>query len=155
MIHFRCQIFVLPVLVAGEKKLKTGEKMVPSRVVRGGLLAASTGASSLPLGFMGLLLHVIVSKTGQQLFNKKTCAESTQKYTHAGIYNFLVSNVISFLFIFRDSTFLNKGKQVCNLEKAEVLFYDDLSYWRQDETFLLQYWVSCTFIWSFPANSGD
>lgn len=54
--------FVLPVLVAGEKKLKTGEKMVPSRVVRGGLLASSTGISSLPFGFMGLLLQVIVSK---------------------------------------------------------------------------------------------
>lgn len=54
-------LFVLPVLVAGEKKLKTGEKMVPSRVVRGGLLAASTGASSLPFGLIGLLLHVIVS----------------------------------------------------------------------------------------------
>lgn len=51
----------LPVLVAGEKKLKTGEKMVPSRVVRGGLLAASTGVSSLPFGLMGLLLQVIVS----------------------------------------------------------------------------------------------
>lgn len=55
-------VIVLPVLVAGEKKLKTGEKMVPSRVVRGGLLAASTGASNLPFGFMGLLLQVMVSK---------------------------------------------------------------------------------------------
>ena len=54
--------FALPVFVAGEKKLKTGEKMVPSRVVRVGLLAGSTGASSLPFGLMGLLLHVIVSK---------------------------------------------------------------------------------------------
>lgn len=42
--------------------------MVPSRVVRGGLLAASTGASSLPFGFRGLLLQVIVSKK-RQLFN--------------------------------------------------------------------------------------
>lgn len=37
--------------------------MVPSRVVRGGLLAASTGVSSLPFGFRGLLLQVIASKT--------------------------------------------------------------------------------------------
>lgn len=65
-------VIVLPVLVAGEKKLKTGEKMVPSRVVRGGLLAASTGTSNLPFGFMGLLLQVMVSnkKTKCQLFNK-------------------------------------------------------------------------------------
>lgn len=56
-----CLVFS-PVLVAGEKKLKTGEKMVPSRVVRGGLLADSAGASSLPFGLMGLLLQVIVSK---------------------------------------------------------------------------------------------
>lgn len=53
---------VLPVLVAGEKKLKTGEKMVPRRVVRGGLLATSTGTSSLPLGFSGLLFNVIGSE---------------------------------------------------------------------------------------------
>lgn len=52
----------LPVLVAGEKKLKTGEKMVPSRVVRGGLLGDSTGASILPFGFRSLLLQVTVSK---------------------------------------------------------------------------------------------
>lgn len=37
--------------------------MVPSRVVRGGLLAASTAVSSLPFGFRGLLLQVIKSKT--------------------------------------------------------------------------------------------
>lgn len=55
----------LPVFVAGEKKLKTGEKMVPSRLVRGGLLAASTGASSFPFGFIGLLLQVIASKKRQ------------------------------------------------------------------------------------------
>lgn len=36
--------------------------MVPSRVVRGGLFTTSTGTSSLPLGFRGLLLQVIVSK---------------------------------------------------------------------------------------------
>ena len=36
--------------------------MVPSRVVRGGLLAASTGVSSLPFGFRGLLSEVIASK---------------------------------------------------------------------------------------------
>lgn len=67
-------VIVLPVLVAGEKKLKTGEKMVPSRVVRGGLLAASTGASNLPFGFMGLLLQVMVSKKRQQLFdNSNNC----------------------------------------------------------------------------------
>ena len=58
--HFR--EIVLPVLVAGEKKLKTGEKMVPRRVVRGGLLASSTGTSSLPLGFRGLLFNVIGSE---------------------------------------------------------------------------------------------
>lgn len=40
--------------------------MVPSRVVRGGLLAASTGASSLPFGFKGLLLQVIVSMKKKQ-----------------------------------------------------------------------------------------
>lgn len=51
----------LPVLVAGEKKLKTGEKMVPRRVVRGGLLVESTGASSLPFGLIGLLWQVMVS----------------------------------------------------------------------------------------------
>lgn len=56
--RYSCQ----PVLVAGEKKLKTGEKMVPSRVVRGGLLGESMGASSLPFGLMGLLLQVIVSE---------------------------------------------------------------------------------------------
>lgn len=67
-----CRIFVevkrpgwfhyyLPAFVAGEKKLKTGEKMVPSRVVRGGLPVASE-LSSLPLGLMGLLVHVIVSE---------------------------------------------------------------------------------------------
>lgn len=54
-------LFLLPVFVAGEKKLKTGEKMVPSRVVRGGLPVASE-LSSLPFGLMGLLGHVIVSK---------------------------------------------------------------------------------------------
>lgn len=37
--------------------------MVPSRVVRGGLLAASTGLSSLPFGFRGLLAQVIESET--------------------------------------------------------------------------------------------
>lgn len=64
-------LFFLPDFVAGEKKLKTGEKMVPSRVVRGGLLAASTGVSSLPFGLMGLLLQVIVTKKKKrQLFNK-------------------------------------------------------------------------------------
>lgn len=41
--------------------MKTGEKMVPSRVVRGGLPVASE-LSSLPLGLMGLLVHVIVSE---------------------------------------------------------------------------------------------
>lgn len=35
--------------------------MVPSRVVRGGLPVASE-LSSLPLGLMGLLVHVIVSE---------------------------------------------------------------------------------------------
>lgn len=53
---------LLPVLVAGEKKLKTGEKMVPRRVVRGGLMATSTGTSSFPLGFRGLLFNVIGSE---------------------------------------------------------------------------------------------
>lgn len=56
----------IPVLVAGEKKLKTGEKMVPRRVVRGGLPVASTGTSSLPLGLIGLLLQVIVSESKQK-----------------------------------------------------------------------------------------
>lgn len=56
-------------MVAGEKKLKTGEKMVPSSVVRGGLLAASTGASNLPFGFMGLLLQVMASKQKTTLNN--------------------------------------------------------------------------------------
>lgn len=37
--------------------------MVPSRVVRGGLLAASAAVSSLPFGFSGLLLQVIESET--------------------------------------------------------------------------------------------
>lgn len=41
--------------------MKTGEKMVPSRVVRGGL-PVSSELSSLPLGLMGLLVHVIVSE---------------------------------------------------------------------------------------------
>lgn len=58
---FNYLLFLLPVFVAGEKKLKTGEKMVPSRVVRGGLPVASE-LSSLPFGLMGLLGHVIVSK---------------------------------------------------------------------------------------------
>lgn len=46
----------LPFL-AGEKKLKTGEKMVPRRVVLGGLVATSTAvvSSRLPLGFSLLL----------------------------------------------------------------------------------------------------
>lgn len=52
----------LPVLVGGEKKLKTGEKIVPSRDVRGGLLAASTGTSIFPFAFKGLLSQVIVSE---------------------------------------------------------------------------------------------
>lgn len=52
--------------------------MVPSRVVRGGLLAASTGASSLPFGFKGLLLQVIVSmKKKQERF--KISLVTTQK----------------------------------------------------------------------------
>lgn len=63
---------LLPVLVAGEKKLKTGEKIVPSRAVRGGLPAASRGSSSLPFGFMGLLLHIVVSKNKLHLFIKQT-----------------------------------------------------------------------------------
>lgn len=43
----------LPFL-AGEKKLKTGEKMVPRRVVLGGLLGTSTAvvSSRLPLDFL-------------------------------------------------------------------------------------------------------
>lgn len=45
----------LPFLLAGEKKLKTGEKMVPSSVVRGGLLGASVCISNFPLGFTSLL----------------------------------------------------------------------------------------------------
>lgn len=46
--------------------------MVPSRVVRGGLLGSSTDVSILPFGFMGLLLQVIVSeKKKRQLFNDK------------------------------------------------------------------------------------
>lgn len=46
----------LPFL-AGEKKLKTGEKMVPRRVVLGGLVVTSTAvvSSRLPLGFSLLL----------------------------------------------------------------------------------------------------
>ena len=46
----------LPFL-AGEKKLKTGEKMVPSKVVLGGLVTTSTAvvSSRLPLGFSLLL----------------------------------------------------------------------------------------------------
>lgn len=46
----------LPFL-AGEKKLKTGEKMVPRRVVLGGLVATSTAvvSSRLPLDFSLLL----------------------------------------------------------------------------------------------------
>lgn len=46
----------LPFL-AGEKKLKTGEKMVPRRVVLGGLVVTSTAvvSSRLPLDFSLLL----------------------------------------------------------------------------------------------------
>lgn len=45
----------LPFLLAGEKKLKTGEKMVPSNVVRGGLLGTSVCSSNFPFGFTSLL----------------------------------------------------------------------------------------------------
>lgn len=56
--------------------MKTGEKMVPSRVVRGGLLVESTGASSLPFGLIGLLWQVMVSfegrkKKGEQILSYK------------------------------------------------------------------------------------
>lgn len=58
--------------------------MVPSRVVRGGLLAASTGASSLPLGFMGLLLHVIVSvgETKQMHIQLQPQHKTSERWNH-------------------------------------------------------------------------
>lgn len=58
----KCDHKSLPFLLAGEKKLKTGEKMVPRRVVRGGLLGVSVCTSSFPLGFTGLLCPVMVSE---------------------------------------------------------------------------------------------
>ncbi len=66
-VSFRCiyQLTIhssLPFLFAGEKKLKTGEKMVPRRVVRDGLLGVSVCTSSFPLGFTGLLGPVMVSE---------------------------------------------------------------------------------------------
>lgn len=59
--------FISPFLVAGEKKLKTGEKMVPSRVVRGGLLTTSSESSNLPLG---LLVSWFVVSIGQSMKRK-------------------------------------------------------------------------------------
>lgn len=50
--------------LAGEKKLKTGEKMVPRRVVRGGLVVTSACTASFPLGFAGLASRVTVSAGG-------------------------------------------------------------------------------------------
>ena len=61
----------LPFLLAEEKKLKTGEKMVPSRVVRGGLVTALPGSSSLPLGFARLLLSWFVVSWGSGRERKK------------------------------------------------------------------------------------
>lgn len=54
--------------------------MVPSRVVRGGLLAASTGTSSLPFGFKGLLLQVIVSIKKNRRGTKSPTNNSKNKY---------------------------------------------------------------------------
>lgn len=73
---------VLPILVACEKKLKTGERIVPRRVVWGGLLAASTEASSLPFGFKGLPLHVIGSRRNKYIHRG---AESYKVLLHGRI----------------------------------------------------------------------
>lgn len=63
-------VFISPFLFAGEKKLKTGEKMVPSRVVRGGLLITSSESSNFPLGLTGLLVSWFVVATEKHLRRK-------------------------------------------------------------------------------------
>lgn len=64
-------IMVCLPFLAGEKKLKTGEKMVPRRVVLGGLVVSSTAvvSSRPPLDF-SLLLSWLVASAEVKQFEK-------------------------------------------------------------------------------------
>lgn len=120
---------ILPVFVAGEKKLNTGEKMVPSRVVRGGLLASSTGASSFPFGFIGLLFSDNVSKDMINIYlkseNYNWITHFLNPHIHYANYskNIYIFDTVPLLGLFLQTleTALLERPRVCGVEVIRLL----------------------------------